>query len=298
MELVKEGLPERRERIEATLGQHYMTILLGSWLLLGIFVDGYAHRHNVLETFFTPWHAILYSGFLASACWMISIVYRNRLRHGRTWSGSMPRGYGFGMGGVIIFLRGGLFDMIWHSIFGIEQDTAALLSPSHLMLLVGAILLVSSPYRAAWGGLEGFNIKWRFFFLPFLSVTLATAAAGFFLIYAWMFHFNLPSGKSIEWLQKEYGLPLITINNEYRGLSYIIINTLLFMIPLFLLMKRWRMPFGAMTLFFVIITALNSSLDGFRHYPVIIIAAAAGFAGDLLYRWLRPYRGSGWVTES
>lgn len=48
-------------RAKATLGQHYMTILLGTWLLLGIFVDGYAHRHDVLETFFTPWHAILYS---------------------------------------------------------------------------------------------------------------------------------------------------------------------------------------------------------------------------------------------
>ncbi|WP_182914394.1 hypothetical protein [Paenibacillus sp. 1011MAR3C5] len=27
-------------RAEATLGQHYMTIFLGTWLLLGIFVDG------------------------------------------------------------------------------------------------------------------------------------------------------------------------------------------------------------------------------------------------------------------
>jgi len=276
-------------RAEATLGQHCITILLGTWLLLGIFVDGYAHRHDVLETFFTPWHAILYSGFIASACWMTGIVYRNRVRNGGSWMSCIPRGYGAGLCGVAIFLCGGLADMVWHTIFGIEKDTAALLSPSHLLLLVGSLLLLSAPYQAAMSKQGECNIGWRLFFPPFLSITLAAAAAGFFLMYTWMFHYNLPSAKSIEWLQSEYGLWLITINNEHRGLSYILINTLLFMIPLFLLMKRWIVPIGTMTLFLVITTTLNSSLDGFRHYPVILIAGAAGIAGDLLYRWLRPY---------
>lgn len=280
---------------EASLGQHVVTILFGTWLLLGIFIDGYAHRHDAPETFFTPWHAILYAGFIASASWMSYLVLANRYKYGRAWKASVPAGYGFGLGGVLLFLIGGLFDMYWHTIFGIEQDTAALLSPAHLLLLIGALLILSSPYQAAKLRKEIVHIGWIEFLPPFLSVALAAAASGFFLIYAWMFHYNLPSRESIEWLQNEYGLHLIAINNEYRGLSYILINTLQLMLPLMLLMKRWKLPPGSIMLFLGIIVSLNSSLDGFRHYPVILIALAAGLAGDILYRWLRPYEGRLWA---
>src|SRR5882724_9264730 len=41
---------------------------LSIWWMGGLFVDGYAHSNfPQLETFFTPWHAIFYSGFLAVA---------------------------------------------------------------------------------------------------------------------------------------------------------------------------------------------------------------------------------------
>ncbi len=34
------------------------------WLIIGVFVDGWAHMNLAqLETFFTPWHALFYSGF-------------------------------------------------------------------------------------------------------------------------------------------------------------------------------------------------------------------------------------------
>lgn len=38
-----------------------------AWLVSGLFIDGWVHFHLVsaTETFFTPWHALLYSGFLA-----------------------------------------------------------------------------------------------------------------------------------------------------------------------------------------------------------------------------------------
>ena len=52
-----------------TWGEDLITVVLGSWLTLGGFVDGYAHRNlDTPETFFTPWHAVLYSGYLAVAC--------------------------------------------------------------------------------------------------------------------------------------------------------------------------------------------------------------------------------------
>ncbi len=43
-------------------------VALCSWLMGGLYLDGWAHNHvPELETFFTPWHAVLYSGFFAVA---------------------------------------------------------------------------------------------------------------------------------------------------------------------------------------------------------------------------------------
>ena len=54
-----------------------VTMLLGTWLLVGLVVDGWAHNNlQALETFFTPWHALFYSGFLATAGWTLAVAAR------------------------------------------------------------------------------------------------------------------------------------------------------------------------------------------------------------------------------
>ena len=45
-----------------------VTTVLSVWFVLGLFLDAYAHADAPeLETFFTPWHAVFYSGFAATA---------------------------------------------------------------------------------------------------------------------------------------------------------------------------------------------------------------------------------------
>jgi hypothetical protein len=51
--------------------------------------------------------------------------------------------------GFMIFALGGGVDFAWHTLFGFEADEEALLSPAHLLLATGAILLTSGPLRAA-----------------------------------------------------------------------------------------------------------------------------------------------------
>jgi hypothetical protein len=44
------------------------TVALGGlWLIGGLHLDGWAHHHIRLDTFFSPWHAVLYSGFGVTA---------------------------------------------------------------------------------------------------------------------------------------------------------------------------------------------------------------------------------------
>lgn len=59
---------------------------LSAWLIGGIHLDVWAHHRieEALETFFTPWHSVLYSGFLALASLLVVLPIPN-LGRGRTW---------------------------------------------------------------------------------------------------------------------------------------------------------------------------------------------------------------------
>ncbi|SDW44959.1 hypothetical protein [Paenibacillus sp. CF384] len=283
--------------VRVSTAKEYWTIVFGIWLIGGIFVDGYAHNHGVVETFFTKWHAILYSGFMVSAMWMCWLLYRSKRTTGLPWTKAAPVGYGLGLIGVVIFLLGGLFDMYWHVVFGIEQNTAALLSPSHLMLLLGGLLILSSPFRASWHNEKMTKPSWVEFAPAFLSLVITVGAVSFFLMYAWAFRYNLPSASVVDWYVSHFSNGIVAESNEMRGLTYILLDTLIYMYPVFLLMKRWQLPFGTITLLFAIITTMMNVLDGFVYYQSIIMAGAAGLLGDLLYRYLKAGEGRIWAQR-
>lgn len=166
-----------------------VTVLLGLWLLAGLFVDGWAHFNLAqLETFFTPWHAIFYSGYGASAVWLCWLIRRGR-RAGRVGLAAIPRGYELGLVGVVLFGAGGVGDLLWHLAFGVERDRAALLSPTHLTLFAGMTLIVTSPLRSAWASDDpaGDAPSLVAFLPPLLSLTAATALVVFLNEYLWAF---------------------------------------------------------------------------------------------------------------
>src|SRR5919199_5781864 len=109
--------PASRGEEQARLGRRdeCITLLLGTWLMLGVFVDGWAHntRGEALETFFTPWHAHLYSGFAACATWLGWLILRRR-RAGAVGRAAIPRGYELGLAGVLVFGAAGVGDLLWH----------------------------------------------------------------------------------------------------------------------------------------------------------------------------------------
>ncbi len=143
-------LPPRKPALVASLRFDYGMILLCSWLMGGLYIDGWAHDHiPTLETFFTPWHAILYSGYGACAAFLVVNLVRNHNR-GYDWPRALPKSYRLSLLGVIIFGVGGVFDLAWHTAFGIERGFEAALSPSHLTLAVGMGLILTGPLRSAW----------------------------------------------------------------------------------------------------------------------------------------------------
>jgi Tol biopolymer transport system component len=74
--------------------------------------------------------------------------------------------------------------MVWHTVLGIEVNTEALLSPTHLTLALGIVLIVSAPLRAAWLRSTEAAPGWKALAPAILSLLLVFAMFNFFTQFA------------------------------------------------------------------------------------------------------------------
>jgi len=268
------------------------TILFGQWLMLGLAIDGWAHhtRPNV-ESFFTPWHGLLYSGYAACAIWMVWLIAEQR-RAGRVGRAAIPRGYELGVVGVVLFGLAGIGDLIWHETIGIEQNRKASLSPSHLLLFVGIILIVSSPFRAAWATDDAPRARPRMVdFLPaLLSLSGATAIIGAMHVWLWGFAYLADGRPATVALPAAALAPAADLS-----LAMILVSTVLLLAPLLLLLRRWHPPFGSATILFGIVAGLLCAVTGFRQPVDVLVVMATGLCADLAIGRIDPRPGRPWA---
>ncbi len=271
--LSPQALGPAREAARATPRFHWIVGLLLVWPVSGAYLDGWAHRHLPgLETFFTPWHAVLYSGVLVPTALLGAIFLINRAR-GSSWHQALPAGYGLSLIGCVLFGLGGLLDLGWHLVFGIESSVSALLSPTHLWLMVSMGLIVSGPLRsAALGRHRGAP------FPALLSAALLLAAFTFFA------QFNNPLIDQWAAAPKPARVPAAVAQTS--GVVGVILYAAVLMGIVFILLRRFRLPPGSLTLLFGSNAIFVTALVGFDR--IIILAAIAGIAGDLLVWRLRP----------
>ena len=86
-------------------------ILLSAVFVGGLYLDGWAHNHGrVDQSFFTPWHAFFYSGYLLVGLAFAGATTINRVR-GYSLALSVPSGYRLTGIGLFIFAAGGVGDM-------------------------------------------------------------------------------------------------------------------------------------------------------------------------------------------
>jgi Tol biopolymer transport system component len=153
-------------------------------LMGGVIQDGWAHGHGLVDqSFITPWHAILYATMALNGIVLGAMAVLN-LRRGYAPNRILPFGYRMSLAGVIVFAAGGVFDFWWHSLFGIETDINALISPSHIWLALGGALIFCGPLRsiaARYGPSTG---GWRITGPAILSAVALLTLIGFFTQYA------------------------------------------------------------------------------------------------------------------
>src|SRR3546814_13041177 len=61
-----------------TTPERLASVAFGLWMVVGVFLDGWAHDNAKPDSFFTPWHGVLYSGIAASAAVYVLASMRAR----------------------------------------------------------------------------------------------------------------------------------------------------------------------------------------------------------------------------
>lgn len=265
-------------------GDRLVASLLGLWMIVGLFLDGWAHDNQKPESFFTPWHGVLYSGFTAAAAFAVHRALRDRQR-GQNWRETMPRGHGLTLAALAVFAVGATGDLVWHEVLGIEVGIEALLSPTHLLLMSSGIVALSAPIRAAW--LEPDVAPTLRKFLPVaLSTALLTALVAFFLSFFSPFSNDAGGTAFRRFAGQEHTHPSSDVAElqQLLGVGSILMMSVVLAGAAALLLRRWRPPVGTFTLLFGLVVVLFAGTDEFAQPLVVLAGLAAGITGDVMAR--------------
>ena len=239
------------------------------WLISGISLDAWAHNHFKLETFFTPWHAVLYSGLLAASLVLPGMILINK-RRGLSWKESIPAGYEIAVLGIIGSFIGGIGDMLWHVFLGIEQNIDAQFSPTHIALMLFFGFIIVGPYHALSSSSRPTSRV-----LLVLSYTL--------ILTYWSIISQSVHPYTSLWLtdtpKTDEGGQMLAV------ISYILQGGFLAILSMYTI-RRWKLFFG----FFTIALTISAAVLAVMHdFPIVIpIGAIAGLLIDAAYRVLQP----------
>jgi hypothetical protein len=247
------------------------------WISGGMMVDAYHHFHTTVETFFEPAHGLLYAGLLASYVFAGIAWWKWR---------ALPHGYDATIAGLIVFLAGGVLDMIKHTLWGFEQGFDALLSPTHLLIGAGAVLIIAGPVNSAFVRAE--RPRTLLAQLPMLL-----SLASMFELIHWGTQFVFLSGAErmnaplapAAFPHDTFTLLSLLYYKEGIGLLAVIVQSFLLAGFALYTAARIRLAPGALTVLFLVgnlfIAAAHSNYAG-QFAGVLLASICAGAVGDAL----------------
>ncbi|MFF4621597.1 hypothetical protein [Nonomuraea jabiensis] len=272
-----------------------MTALLGIWFAVGLMIDAWAHGNLAqLETFFTPWHAVFYSGFAVVSGWIGWQVWRN-VRAGRQGPAAVPTGYLAGLVAIPAFAAFGIADMMWHTILGIETTINIFFSPSHLGLAVTMMLIITTPLRSAWNAPDvGARPSLGRLLPALLGLAFAATLVLLFLSYGDALRYRPQAIVQALSMAQDSGAPprgggpvAVGPSAERVAVAMVVTNVVM-LAPVLFLVRRWLLPFGSVTVMYAVMTLMPGAQTTFRNLPILLSLVVAGFVSDLLIRRLRP----------
>lgn len=257
-------------------GKKFDTIFCLSvlWLIGGTFTDAWAHNNIPrLETFWTPWHAILYSGLLFLIASVTTVVIIN-YRRCRNWLQAIPQGYRLAYLAFGLMVLDGLADMTWHLLFGVEQNLDALFSPTHLTGLVCIGLFATAPLysmyvrRVVPSSFSDYFLLATAFLLPYILIVNTTQP---FSVFAQIWPITTPF---------TFGI------GQLAGIASMVIQAVLFVFFVLHVTRFWTFKPGMFT-YILGVVAIGLSIMNQLWFtvPVFILG---GMILDGAYWYLKP----------
>jgi hypothetical protein len=299
-----------------------ITMLLACWPITAMFFDGLGHNNRTgQESFFSISHLFVYSGATVTALWVTWVVVKAQLAAGVEVKklmidfAAIPVGYGVAIIGLIVLTLAGPADLIWHEIYGFEVGVDAIYSPPHLALFFGVLLVTSTGIRSMWAKPD-IAPDLKTFAPVILSAALFIGVSGFITMYLSAFMTNVtPTSdfwndlanfndvRSDQTIDVNSGLALYGDDkwpyNFYsvsHGIASMVITGLIILGPTLLIMRRWRVPFGAFTIIYTGFGLWVNIMSEYRDIVLIVPLILAGITADLLQQRLGQARKDGRVS--
>lgn len=259
-------------------------------VVVGLAIDTRRHRmSNRLDTFYTPAHGLVYAGWAACAVVVLQVV-RTEMATGARRLDAVPQGFEPAAMGVLVFGIGGVGDLIWHTVFGIEQELKILFSPTHLLLMVAMLMVAFGTIRSAWMTADPPEtrstrrpaVAYRQFWPVALAAGSMMAVLVVFLQYASPYEAPIFSTAAPF-------AALQTVLETLGSLGVMVTTTTLFGIAL-LLARRWVLPFATFCTAFGVVAMTVFIFMDFRPVRLLLSLLVGALACDVLAWGLRRVR--------
>jgi hypothetical protein len=290
-----ERVTVRKPGSSTTVRERGVFSLLVLWLVAGLAVDTRSHRESAaIDSFFTSAHALGYAGGLATSLYLLYLVRRYRAE-GSGWS-SVPIGLQAGLGGIAMYVAGGTGDLIWHTVFGVEQELKILFSPTHLMLMAAMLMLAFVPIRAAWTlpESEG-SAAWttlRTQWPQMLGAGCMAAVLNIFLTYASPYE-QAVFTTEVPLLFRQFASFL-----QVASTLAVFAHTIVFFGIALVMLRRWPLPLGGFTVMMLVPAGSMFVYFDWEYRRVISALIVGAVACDVLYALLQlgiRTKGSYWA---
>ncbi|MEU8229092.1 hypothetical protein AB0C12_05730 [Actinoplanes sp. NPDC048967] len=252
--------------------ERWVLLVASAWLVSGLQLDAYAHATTPeLETFWTPWHGVLYSGIAVSGLTLVWLM-RPRLPVIPTYSTvlALPNALRIPIAGMALLLVGGGVDTLWHNVFGIEQGLEIFVSPSHELIILGMALVAAGPALML-AGQPGRG-------LSVADGTLATMSALLSVLPLHIYSLHASALGTMYYGEPGDGTVRI-FSFDAQVMHGYLFSTVLLFLPILIMGRRWRLPIGVPTVLVAVpavLMHLMFSSDAGWWLALTVAGAAAG----------------------
>ncbi|MBB4750116.1 hypothetical protein [Actinoplanes lobatus] len=278
---VERAVPVETPTVTFSARERWILLVASAWLVIGLQLDAYAHATTPeLETFWTPWHGVLYSGIAASGFTLLWIM-RSRLPGIPTYQSvlALPNALRIPLAGMAFLLVGGGVDTLWHNIWGIEQGMEIFVSPSHEFIILGMVLVAMGPTLMLAAN-PGDRLGLSGGFLVGISTLFAALPVHIYSLHATALGFR-HLGTDLD--------PVPVYSPDAQLVHGYLFSTILLLVPFLAIGRRWPLPLGLpAALVSLIAVFMHLMFDSQRAWWPALTVAAAAIALEIVLRAVNP----------